>query len=251
MTQILNAFREIVFGFLVPVRALWLIVRTPRLIAWSTLPILLTLTLFGLGFFHAHELLRNIVQSFWGARGWNPQGLGSALFRYLVELLLFLASAMSFTFIASLLATPFNDFLAEASESYATPPLSKGLSLRFSQRLRLITLDVGKALFSGISTFLLIFLSWIPGVQVIAYPLTAVLVALQFLSFPATRRGSNLGQDLRLLRRHVWVCLGFGWATAMTLAVPFVSAFFLPVAVVGGTLLYARCVGRDREGSPS
>ena len=50
----------------------------------------------------------------------------------------------------------------------------------------------------------------------------------------------------RLLRERTALCLGFGASVQVVLLVPVLNAFFLPLAIVGGTLLY---LGLGRAGS--
>ncbi len=69
--------------------------------------------------------------------------------------------------------------------------------------------------------------------------MTFLLVTFQFVSFPQTRRGEGVLDGIRFLGRNFWVSLGFGMSIAFLFALPLVSTLALPIAVVGGTLLYA------------
>ena len=73
-----------------------------------------------------------------------------------------------------------------------------------------------------------------------AIVLALLLLTFQYVSYPQTRRGENLGTSLAFLGRHFWACLGWGASMTVLFMIPLLSAFMLPIAVVGGTLLYAR-----------
>ena len=53
-----------------------------------------------------------------------------------------------------------------------------------------------------------------------------------------TRHLYPFAQVRRVLRQRWALCLGFGAGVYVLLWVPILNSFFLPVAVVGGTLLY-------------
>lgn len=67
---------------------------------------------------------------------------------------------------------------------------------------------------------------------------TAVFAAREFMDAPASRRRIPYVVKLRNVLRNGWLCLGFGAACGLLLAIPVVNFFVVPVAVVGGTRLF-------------
>ena len=67
---------------------------------------------------------------------------------------------------------------------------------------------------------------------------TALYFAIDYIDWPASRRGLAFGQRLVLLRTRPLMTLGFGFAVAACLFVPLLNVCFMPLAVAGGTRLF-------------
>jgi CysZ protein len=65
-------------------------------------------------------------------------------------------------------------------------------------------------------------------------------MAVQFADYPAENRGLPFAATLARLRSNRGVALGFGGCATLALAIPFLNFLLIPVAVVGGTLLWHR-----------
>ena len=117
-----------------------------------------------------------------------------------------------------------------------------------------IVLSLGLAMGAALAAFRLLLyalvvgplwlLSWlVPGVGQALYlgawlVFTASYFALDYVDWPATRRGHSLRQRFGLLGRHPLRMLGFGFAVWATLFVPLLNLVFMPLSVAGGTLLF-------------
>ena len=75
-------------------------------------------------------------------------------------------------------------------------------------------------------------------VSVVTFIITGLYMAVDYIDWPASRRGHGLFHRFGLAWRHFWPMLGFGTGVWIFLFVPFVNLFFMPAAVAGGTLLY-------------
>ena len=228
------------YGITVPFRAAWLILRSPALMVWSAIPVFITLLIYILSFAKfqnwAHVWISNLLAS----QGLATEGVLAGAASLMTWLILILAGAFTFSSVATVFSVPFNDYLAEQSESRTTPALPPCGPIHLRKRIKLLTIDLLKALLgSGLAFFALI-LSWIPGVNIFALPLTFLIVCFQFISFPQTRRGEGVTEAIAFISRNLGLCLGFGATTTGLFAIPFLSCFMLPLAVVGGTILYAR-----------
>ncbi|HEY6876815.1 MAG TPA: EI24 domain-containing protein, partial [Polyangiales bacterium] len=90
----------------------------------------------------------------------------------------------------------------------------------------------------------LLIASWLlPGVgqalyMVFASLFTWLYFAVDYVDWPASRRGLGLRARFVLLRTRPFLMLGFGCAVALCLFVPLLNVCFMPLAVAGGTRLF-------------
>jgi len=210
-----------------------LISRTPVLLGASIAPLLLSV---GLDAWLIHRIQSSLAR-------WIHDHASSHL-EWIAQIFawiaLFIAGVLAFTFIAGIAALPFNDGLAELTETRATPPLAPIARVSWSGKARLLAIDLFKTLCALFMSFFALVFSWIPGLNLIGIVLAFLLISFQFLSYPQTRRGEGVREGVIFLFAHFWACLGFGMSFAFLFALPVVSSLALPLAVVGGTLLYAR-----------
>lgn len=228
------------FGLSLPFKAAKVIFSNPALIFWSLLPVGLTLALYSYVIVYMQDQTRLMLGQAFVGWGLDPKGWMAWIALLLAKLLLFLMSALTFSLVATVLGSPFNDFLAEKAEPKATPPLAPVASLGWADRARMIGIDVLKTIAATGANLVAILFSWIPVLNFLALVATFLLVCFQYISYPQTRRGIGVQAGFGFLWKHVFACAGFGAACALFLAIPVVASFFLPLAVVGGTLLYGR-----------
>jgi CysZ protein len=235
--------RSFWYGLTLPWKALRLILGQPMLMLWSLLPILVTFILY----YYVIGALTSAAQAFitawfvdWGLdpHGWIVLGL-----QFVSKLILLLVAALTFAFVSSVVASPFNDLLAEKAEQFSRPPLPPVSNATLEQQLRLIRIDLVKGLAAGAASLAALLVCWIPLVNLATFFVAFLLVSFQYLSYPQTRRGLGIRDGVRFLWRHTYACVGFGATVSVLFAMPIVSSIALPIAVVGGTLLAARCPG--------
>ncbi len=248
MRAVRDRVASLLYGLTLPIAAFRLILSRKRLLAWSSLPIALTLALsiWGVAFVKAKLVAMGV--HWLAGLGYAPDSFAVHAAVFFLQIVLFVLAAVSFSLFAGLVAAPFSDFLAEASEPFTDPPLAAAPSgLRGKIRATLIDLAKTVAITAiqialviiGIAAF------WLPGLNLIPFAAAFWLLAFQFVSYPQTRRHEGLGESIRFLVRHLFATLGFGAAIGFLFAIPLVSSFALPLAVVGGTLLYARAHAPD------
>lgn len=241
---ITSPIRSFIFGFTLPLRALRLIFRRKVLLAWAALPLVLTLSLSIWGVSWMKSKLVGFGMHWLANQGYSTESLTVQAAIFFLQIVLFVLAAVSFSFLATVLASPFNDFLSEATEPHCGLPRLPAETTTFRWKIRAVRLDITKTVLVTIAQLLLIGVGiigfWIPGLNLIPFIIAFWLLTFQFISYPQTRRGEAFGFSLRFLFRHAFASLGFGAAIGILFAIPFLSAFALPLAVVGGTLLYAR-----------
>lgn len=238
--------RSFFYGFTLPLRSLRLILKTRILLVWSLVPIALTLALSVWGVTWAKAKLVVIGMAWLESFGFAQESLTVRAAMILLQIVLFVLAAVSFSLLAGVLASPLNDFLAESTEAHcdsALPALPTE-SHTWGWRVRAVWIDVVKTVIIAGIQICLIFVGvlafWLPGLNMIPFLAAFWLLTYQFVGYPQTRRGQGFLASLPFLYRHFFACLGFGIANGVLFAVPLLSAFALPLAVVGGTLLFAR-----------
>jgi CysZ protein len=223
-------------------RAFGLIFRTPKLFLLSALCALVTLVaLVGLVL-----LLWNYTPELIGSFFARPESwYGKALW-YLVLVLTFaVLMVVGANTVPPLLLAPLQDPLSEATEelcgdfqapAFSLPAFFRGVVTGITHTLaRLLSLLLGMAV--------LLPLNLIPGVGTVLWTVlvslwTMVWMAGEHLASPMTRHLYRFAEVRRMLRERWALCLGFGAGVYLLLWVPVLNTFFLPVAIVGGTLLY-------------
>lgn len=186
------------------------------------------------------------LAAYLSAHGVSATGWYMSLAHWVLTVSLLIVGAITFAWFATLISIPVNDFLAEAAEPHTTPPLPPSPVKGFSNRVRLLTIDLGKTIAAAILGIIVLLVSWIPLVNFLSLLISFLLVCFQFISYPQTRRGQGIRKGLGFLIQYPFACVGFGGVTTLLFTLPGVSFFFLPLAVVGGTLLFARASAGDQ-----
>ncbi|QRK13814.1 EI24 domain-containing protein [Archangium violaceum] len=223
-------------------RAWSLIFRTPRLLRLSTLCAVVTLValggLFALVWMYTPQLL-----------GWmwtRPEAwYGQAVWYVLLVLMFLVLLVVGANVVLPLVLAPLQDPLSELTEEqcggYTPPPFRLGA---FTQGLVTgVAHTLARVLFLVLGLALLFPLNLIPVLGNTAWTVlgtgwTVLWLAGEHLAAPMTRHQYPFAEVRRVMRQRWLLCLGFGAGVYVLLWVPLLNSFFLPVAVVGGTLLY-------------
>lgn len=243
--------RDFFRGLLYPVRGLVILRRHPGMMRYWLPPIVLTTLALLISVWLASRYHDDAL-----ALLWTPPGQGdwqhwllSALYWVVraVAFVLGVGLAMLVTVVlANLFAAPFNDALSEAVEEVETGQPAPAFSLTRALRDlgRSVGLELVKvSIYAAVMAPLLV-ASWLlPGVgqalyMVFASLFTWLYFAIDYVDWPASRRGLGWRARLGLLRVRPFLMLGFGFAVAICLFVPLLNLCFMPFAVAGGTRLF-------------
>lgn len=149
-----------------------------------------------------------------------------------------------FLILGTMIAAPFLDILAQRVEVLVT-----GRELQehttFADAVRNIGVSIIEELrklgFFLAVQLILVLLGLIPVLTpftVLAATLfTMLFLPLEYGSFAMDHRQLRFRQRRILIWQHRWLMFGFGAAAFLTLLIPLVNFFCLPILVVGGTLL--------------
>ena len=235
-------FEDLLYGFLIPFRALDLIFSKPKLLFLSLFPVLLSLVVIGLffylGFTHLSGWVTGVFQHFFHSGMSSFDGVLIPIILIIAAILLGYCCIQLIGFILNLIAFPLNDLLAQQTENVLGVQRPQDESL--SAWARVIFLDIRKTVFGFI---LLVFCTLgllIPGLNLLFFIAISVLTTFNFITYPQSRRQIGIAESLRWIHAHFASCLGFGILTGFLFSAPLLNIFALPVAVVGGTMLYFR-----------
>lgn len=160
---------------------------------------------------------------------------------FVLALLLLLFS--TFTFIANLLAAPFNGLLAAKVEQLLTgrtpPESAKHWTAEVIQSL---LSELRKLLYFLIRAIPLLLLFLVPVVQLAAPILwiafNAWFFALEYLDYPMSNHGLTFKEQIKLNRQSPMRVFGFGSAITLFMFVPVLNFAVMPAAVAGATIFW-------------
>lgn len=235
-----SRIRSLFYGLTLPVAASRTILNHRKLLTLAILPVLITVAVSIYWVDALQDYLQGLLTAYLTRQGMDVASWSARALLWIADLFGVLLGVVTFSTLAVIVASPFNDFLAENAEPHAQPPLPQAPKRSFWGNVRLVWIDVVKSTGALAAAIFAILLSWVPVINVGAALLTFLLITFQYLSYPQTRREIGLLDGIRFLARHPFSCVGFGVSVSFLFALPLVSALAVPIAVVGGTLLYAR-----------
>ncbi|MBK7860424.1 MAG: EI24 domain-containing protein [Archangiaceae bacterium] len=231
-----GGFSDFFAGLSLPFRSLSVMRASGRVLGLSLFSSLVTgVTLVGL-VIGLWPLGSRIARTMVGNGAW-----GSVLSAFFY-LLLLVASALT---VPALLLAPLQDPISEATEShcgdFTAPPFSMGRL--FKSAGTSIAHTASRLAILVIGFFALLPLNLVPAVGSVAYGVVSTVWAAwwltaEYLSGPMARHLLPFRRVLATMRERPMVCLGFGFALYVLLWVPVLNFFLVPIAVVGGTLLF-------------
>ena len=163
------------------------------------------------------------------------------------------ANFLVLVLVGQAVASPFLDTLSEQVENrvLGTIPAPFGVG----RGIKTVIVALGD-LFWGVLFLVmvnapLLVLGFVPVLgtglaAVISFGFSALLLAHEFMGLPLTRQLVSYRQRWSHVWRHKWLALGMGASTMLLLAIPGINLVLLPLAAVGGTLMYCdlRAAGR-------
>ncbi|MEZ4323518.1 MAG: EI24 domain-containing protein [Myxococcota bacterium] len=143
--------------------------------------------------------------------------------------------------LSALVCLPIHDALSqrvEALQDTLPPPLSFGEALPTSILHSVMSFGLWLVLEAVVAPVQLIPVLGSLLELVLGFGLTAFFLGHQLVDGPMSRRSMAFGEKMAWLRAHLPYVLGLGATGTLLIAVPFVNAFCLPIAIAGGTLLF-------------
>jgi CysZ protein len=224
-----------------------MLLRSKRLLALAALPFLLCVLVYAAAFggflFIVDDVAGWVVEPGPWWRTLLHWGLMIGMSVGLV-----VASVLTYTAVAMVVAGPLYELLSAASERQLLGGVEEE-----SSSLRAVAGDVAHAALFGI--FLIVgglfaFLFGLiipPATTILATCGSAWLLALEHMDYPMGRRRLRMRQKLGWARRHAWEMLGLGLPVLLAMMIPFLGPFLLPFGVVGGTILFVETEAETGE----
>lgn len=241
--------KDFVTGILLPLRAVKLIATTPRLLLLSTLPLIASIVIYLILWNHVISPARDSLVA--GAGNYIGGVLGVEtlselqpwirfIVYWLVQILLWVALALTFSWATNIVALPLNDLLAKGTEQFTTPPIAIEMPFNLMHEIGILWIDLKKNLFSAFVLVGCLTVAWIPIMTPFVGIIAWLMLTFQYVSYPQTRRGIGVLSGLKFLCSHFFLCLGFGIVISIGFGVPILFIFIPPIAIVSGTLLFSR-----------
>lgn len=241
----MNPARELADGFryaLVGVR----LIAAAGIRRYVAIPLVINALIFFLAALYLVERLTGLAQRF------LPDWL-QWLFWPVVILSVMGIVFFGFTFLANLVATPFNGRLAVAVEKRLTgqPPADPASGTGpFRQALTAWLSELRKLAHAALCIIPVTILFLVPGLQVIApllwFVVAAWLLALEYADYPMANHGLDVRAQRALLAEQRPLALGFGLAALCITLIPVVNFIAMPAAVAGATALWIERLRPDR-----
>lgn len=253
-----GALRRFLYGFGAPWRGLRFLFTHPRLLLQIIVPAAINMILVLLVAAAALIWTPELVGALWerpagagfGAMLLTGMWLAGVAF---VALFLIALGIICVYGVAGLILTPFLDYLSERVETLAVGPRPEGFA--WPVFFRQVSVSIWHSLLNFalylVVMGLLLLLNLIPAAGQVLFlagssVASSFFLAREMLDGPLTRDRLRWTDKYRVVWRHKAATLGLGAATAAMLWIPLLNFVCLPVAVTGGTLLYAhlRLTGR-------
>jgi CysZ protein len=231
--------------------ARFVFVEHPRLARFWIPPVLITAAAVVAVALLAVDWRGELLDAIWSSptgEGWLAtvaRYLHSAL-GWVLAIAIFLIGVIAVALTSSVVAAPFNDALSEAVERIQGSKSASSLTLMGVLRdlRRTLVLECAKlSLYLVVMVPLFVLSLTVPVAgpaiyAVVAFYFTTIYFALDYVDWPASRRGLGLRKRIGLLAHHFGAMLGFGIGVWLFMYIPLLNLLFMPGAVAGGTLLF-------------
>lgn len=240
-------------GARAPLRGIRFILSHPGpLLPWLALPLLINILCVIAAFVAAFWGVPSYIESIAPAPANAYFAYAMRVLTYALALIIFVILLMLLYMIAGTLGSPFYDRLSEEVEHIVRGNLPAERPWWINAFWSVLHSAMGGWMWIAV-VVLGTFLNAVPAIGTaleLAWTLagSAFLVAREMLDGPLTRRRLTFREKLEFIWRHFGVLGPFGLTSTLLLWVPLLNFIMLPVAVVGGTLLFLDI--EDQTGDP-
>lgn len=199
------------------------------------IPVLINIVVYSialvLGFYYITDLIHQFIPEWLLWLSWILWPLFFISF--------FIAGFFTFTILANLIAAPFYGKLSAKTLSIITGQLR---AVKEQPPTKVLLAELGRAGYMLSRALPLLVLSVIPGINVIAPFLWALLgawgCALEYLAYPLENDGVLFAEQKQLAKTVRLGALSFGGITMLGLTLPILNIIVAPAAVIGATIYF-------------
>lgn len=151
-----------------------------------------------------------------------------------------------FTFLAMLVASPFNGLLSARVERFLVghePDTNMSMPAEMADAVtgtvRMLAFSLGRACILAVISLILLFIPLVNAIiPLLWFVFGAFMLAFEYLDAPMGNRGIAFDDKLAYVRSRRWRHIGFGSIVTLLTAIPVINLIIMPAAVAGATVLY-------------
>ena len=225
------------------------IIRQPGIRRFVAIPLAINVILFSIAVFILFRMFDQWMQSFlpdfpsW--LSWLEDWIMWLIWPLFASMILFVVF-YCFTFVANLIAAPFNSLLAEKVEL-----MLKGESIEqtdtypaFSVVKKTLASEAGKLFYFLKWAIIILVISFIPVINIIAPALWFIfgawMLTLEYLDYPMSNHGHYFKEINRQASSKKSYSFGFGCGVLLLTSIPIINFLAMPTAVAGATALHLK-----------
>jgi len=224
------------------------LLKHPRILPFAALPIAINLILYYLGYSYFTELFEGWLTGFTDK---IPAWLDfvETLLTWLFRIALLLIMALTFTFAANLIGSPFYGLMAEQIELIQNPQ-AEAQPFSVKELLAIIPRSIFREIQKIIyyllravpllllSVLSLIFAPLATLTPIIWFLFGSLMLSIQYVDYAYDNNKLTFKVLVKDIRRERSGSIGFGAVCMLAAMVPFLNILAVPAAVCGGTLFY-------------
>jgi len=236
---------DFIYGFFYPLKCIKLFFKYPKLIAYSVVPIVINLIIYGTIFFYTYNWILGKTDEVLSPTDMN--GIFIELIRSFIKifsfLLVLLICYFAFIIFGGIVSAPFNEKMSKLIEERLFGEKIVNDQPFIKDALRSIKEELKKILFYFSVMIPLILIDFIPMIgSVITLVLGSAFSffynALDYLDYPMTRRMIGFRKKLSVVISKRMLSFGFGAGAFLLTFLPVINVLFNPLLVVAGTRIY-------------
>jgi len=236
---------DFINGFFYPLKCIKLFFKYPKIIAYSIVPVIINLIIYGTIFFYTYNWIIGKTEDLI-----SPGDLNSIFFELIQSfikifsvLLVLSICYLAFVIFGGIVSAPFNEKISKLIEERHfgvkienTPPFVKDVLISIREELK-------KLLFYFSIMIPLILIDFIPMIGsvitlVFGSAFSFFYNALDYMDYPMTRRLTGFRKKLKVVSSAKMLSYGFGAGAFLITFLPVINVLLNPLLVVAGTRIF-------------
>lgn len=234
-----------IYGFFYPFKSIKLFFRYPKLIAYSIVPIVINLIIYGTIFFYTYSWINE--KSVDAISNNVSNQILFEIIQYLLKVFYFILVLIIcyflFIIFGGIISAPFNEKISKYIEENI-------FSVKVNSELTFIK-DAAVSISAELKKILFYFSVIIPLLLIELIPMIGAVItlvfgtlfsffynALDYLDYPLTRRITGFREKLKIINSKKALSYGFGAMAFILTFIPVINVFMNPILVAAGTSLF-------------